>query len=142
MMMMMMITTNMMIMMMMIRLESGEEKDRNRRREEEIERRAKKKKEEENKSTNEKKKKNGNKEVQIEKDRSGKEGEDLLKPPYNSDFDQGKVTSSSPVFNLLLTFFSKIRLLDGADSAMGLDNGLTGALRQVFRSNKYFMFCF
>jgi len=70
--------------------------------------------EEEKKTTNKKnQKKNGDREV-FEKDRSGKEGQDLLKPPYNSDFDQGK-----------------IRLLDGADSAMGLETGLTGALRQA-----------
>ena len=30
--------------------------------------------------------------------------------------------------------FFQVRLLDGADSAMGLENGLTGVLRQVFRS--------
>ena len=48
--------------------------------------------EEEEKTAIKKKEENGIIEV-FEKDRSGKEGEDLLlKPPYNTDFDQGKVS--------------------------------------------------
>jgi len=92
------------------REESGEQEDWKWRDKEEIERRAKKKKEE--KKSREK---NGGGSAFSEKDRSGKEGEDLLKPPYNSDFDLG----------------GKVRLLDGVDSAMGLQDELTGALRQA-----------
>jgi len=45
-------------------------------------------------------------ERKLEKGRRGKEGEDLLIPPYNSDFDQGQ-----------------IRLVDGGSSQMGLGAG-------------------
>ena len=69
---------------LLAREESGEQADWTWRDKEEIERRAKKKKEEK-KSRG----KNGGDSAFSEKDRSGKEGEDLLKPPYNSDFDLG-----------------------------------------------------
>ena len=92
-------TTTSVIIRITTRQESGEETERDRRREEEIERRAKKKKqqqeEEEETKSKIKKKENGDMEVS-EKDRSGKEGQDLLKPPYNTDFDQGKVQDVSP----------------------------------------------
>ena len=64
--------------------ESEEEKEWKWRSKEEIERRAKKKKEGEKS-----RRKNVGGSFFSEKDRSGKEGEDLLKPPYNSDFDLG-----------------------------------------------------
>ena len=69
---------------LLAREEAGEQEDWKWRDKEEIERRAKKKKEEK-KSRG----KNGGDSAFSEKDRSGKEGEDLLKPPYNSDFDLG-----------------------------------------------------
>ena len=93
------VVTTTVIIRITTRQESGEETERDRRREEEIERRAKKKKqqqeEEEETKSKIKKKENGDIEV-FEKDRSGKEGQDLLKPPYNTDFDQGKVQDVSP----------------------------------------------
>ena len=92
-------TTTTVIIRITTRQESGEVTEQDRRREEEIERRAKKKKqqqeEEEETKSKIKKKENGDMEV-FEKDRSGKEGQDLLKPPYNTDFDQGKVQDVSP----------------------------------------------
>ena len=93
------VVTTTVIIRITTRQESGEETERDRRREEEIERRAKKKKqqqeEEEETKSKIKNKENGDIEV-FEKDRSGKEGQDLLKPPYNTDFDQGKVQDVSP----------------------------------------------
>ena len=89
-------TTTTVIIRITTRQESGEETERDRRREEEIERRAKKKKQQQEETKSKiKKKENGDMEV-FEKDRSGKEGQDLLKPPYNTDFDQGKVQDVSP----------------------------------------------
>ena len=115
---------------LLAREESGEQEDWKWRDKEEIERRAKKKKEE--KKSREK---NGGGSAFSEKDRSGKEGEDLLKPPYNSDFDLGgKVDFLTKSFSSTGLSF-QVRLLDGVDSAMGLQDELTGALRQVFSTS-------
>ena len=118
---------------LLAREESVEQGDWKWRDKEEIERRAKKKKEEK-KSRG----KNGGGSAFSEKDRSGKEGEDLLKPPYNSDFDLGgKVDFLTKSFSSTGLSF-QVRLLDGVDSAMGLQDELTGALRQVFSTSLTF----
>ena len=120
---------------LLAREESGEQADWTWRDKEEIERRAKKKKEGEKS-----RRKNVGGSVFSEKDRSGKEGEDLLKPPYNSDFDLGgKVYSLTiKVYFIHAALSFQVRLLDGVDSAMGLQDELTGALRQVFSTSLTF----